>query len=99
MMYGQEVKPLLSVLFKIGRKKTLEDTVLKIQQGDGVLHNELIEQYKPFVAKTVSGVCKRYIEETDDEFSIGLIAFNEAIEKYTRLWSSLPNMRMHVLTP
>ncbi len=84
MMYGQEVKPLLSVLFKIGRKKTLEDTVLRIQQGDIALQNELIEQYKPFVAKTVSGVCKRYIQETDDEFSIGLIAFNEAIEKYTK---------------
>lgn len=84
MMYGQEVKPLLSVLFKIGRKKTLEDTVLRIQQGDLDLQNELIEQYKPFVAKTVSGVCKRYIQETDDEFSIGLIAFNEAIEKYTK---------------
>jgi RNA polymerase sigma factor len=77
------VKPLLSVLFKVGRKKTLEETVLKIQQGDRELQNELIEQYKPFVAKTVSGVCKKYIRETDDEFSIGLIAFNEAIEKYT----------------
>jgi RNA polymerase sigma factor len=31
----------------------------------------------------VSSVCKRYIYETDDEFSIGLIAFNEAIEKYS----------------
>lgn len=28
-------------------------------------------------------MCKRSINEYDDEFSIGLIAFNEAIEKYT----------------
>ncbi|AZB42514.1 RNA polymerase sigma factor SigI [Bacillus sp. FJAT-42376] len=78
------MKPLLSLLFKIGRKKhTLEDSVFKIQNGDLDLQNKLIDQYKPFIAKTVSSVCKRYIDETDDEFSIGLIAFNEAIEKYS----------------
>ncbi|MFY4776818.1 RNA polymerase sigma factor SigI [Metabacillus sp. RGM 3146] len=73
-----------SLLFKLGkRKRSLEDTVIRIQQGDSELQNQLIEQYKPFVAKTVSSVCKRYIDETADEFSIGLIAFNEAIEKYS----------------
>ncbi|ATA59272.1 RNA polymerase sigma factor SigI [Geobacillus stearothermophilus] len=46
------------------------------------MRNELIEQYKPFIAKTASSVCKRFIREEDDEASIGLIAFNEAIEKY-----------------
>lgn len=65
------------------RKKTLEDTVLKIQQGEIQLLNETIDSYKPFIAKTVSSVCKRYIHESDDEFSIGLIAFNEAIQKYS----------------
>jgi RNA polymerase sigma factor len=65
------------------RKRTLEETVELIQQGDTALHNELIDSYKPFIAKTVSSVCKRYIHESDDEFSIGLIAFNEAIQKYS----------------
>lgn len=65
------------------KKLSLEETVLLIQQGDRSLLNELIESYKPFIAKTVSSVCRRYIYETDDEFSIGLIAFNEAIEKYS----------------
>lgn len=75
---------MLSLLFKIGKKKknTLEEMVLKIQNGDQHLKNELIKQYQPFIAKTVSSVCKRYIDESTDEFSIGLIAFNEAIEKY-----------------
>jgi RNA polymerase sigma factor len=74
----------LSLLFKGDKKKrTLEETVLLIQKGDKELQNQLIEQYKPFVAKTVSSVCKRYITENDDEFSIGLIAFNDAIEKYS----------------
>jgi RNA polymerase sigma factor len=75
---------MLSLLFMAKKKKrTLEETVLLIQQGDHALQNDVIESYKPFIAKTVSGVCKRYIYETDDEFSIGLISFNEAIEKYS----------------
>lgn len=65
------------------RKRTLEETVALIQQGNTNLQNELINSYKPFIAKTVSAVCKRYIHESDDEFSIGLIAFNEAIQKYS----------------
>jgi RNA polymerase sigma factor len=77
------VKPLLSILFKLGKKQTLEDKVLAIQKGDLLLQDELIHQYKPFIAKTVSQVCKRYINEQDDEFSIGLIAFHESIEKYS----------------
>ncbi|PWW19467.1 RNA polymerase sigma factor [Cytobacillus oceanisediminis] len=75
---------MLSLLFMTKkRKRTLEETVELIQQGDTALHNELIDSYKPFIAKTVSSVCKRYIHESDDEFSIGLIAFNEAIQKYS----------------
>lgn len=66
------------------RKLTIEETVTLIQQGDAILHDELIDSYKPFIARTVSSVCKRYIYETDDEFSIGLIAFNEAIEMYSQ---------------
>lgn len=74
---------LLGLLFLAKKKKrSLEETVHLIQQGDTSLQNELISSYKPFIAKSVSSVCKRYISETDDEFSIGLIAFNEAIQKY-----------------
>ncbi|MDF2859535.1 MAG: polymerase sigma factor SigI [Neobacillus sp.] len=75
---------MLGLLFMTKKKKrTLEESVILIQQGDQLLLNEVIEAYKPFIAKSVSSVCKRYIYETDDEFSIGLIAFNDAIEKYS----------------
>ena len=43
------------------QKMSLEEKVQLIQQGDLTLHNELIDSYKPFIAKTVSSVCKRYI--------------------------------------
>jgi RNA polymerase sigma factor len=73
----------LSLLFLAKKqKRSLEEKINLIQQGDLTLQNELIDSYKPFIAKTVSSVCKRYIYESDDEFSIGLIAFNEAIQKY-----------------
>ncbi|RFU63502.1 RNA polymerase sigma factor SigI [Peribacillus glennii] len=75
---------MLSNLFTSFKKKgSLDETVLRIQNGDGPLRNQLISSFKPFIAKTVSSVCRRYINESDDEFSIGLIAFNEAIDKYT----------------
>lgn len=75
---------MLGLLFLTkNKKRTLEESVRLIQQGDHSLLNEIIDAYKPFIAKNVSSVCKRYIYETDDEFSIGLIAFNEAIEKYS----------------
>ncbi|WP_231505653.1 RNA polymerase sigma factor SigI [Bacillus sp. EB01] len=78
------MRVMLSLLFLSNKKKrTLEESVQLIQQGDKKLNNELIEAYKPFIAKTVSVVCKRYIVQSDDEFSIGLIAFNEAIQKYS----------------
>ncbi|MGG3642370.1 RNA polymerase sigma factor SigI [Bacillus gobiensis] len=77
------MKPVFSLLLRTSKKQTLEESINIIQKGDLELRNDLIHQYKPFVAKTVSSVCKRYIDEKDDEFSIGLIAFNEAIEKYS----------------
>jgi RNA polymerase sigma factor len=77
------VKSMFSILFSLKKERTIEQQVCEIQKGNQTLHNQLIQQYKPFIIKTVSSVCKRFIREEDDELSIGLIAFNEAIEKYS----------------
>lgn len=62
----------------------LEQLVLAAQNGDQDTQNYLLEKYKPFIATAVSEACKRYIDtEQDDEFSIGLLAFNEAIFAYS----------------
>lgn len=75
---------MLGMLFPVLRKKQdLTEIVLLIQQGDLELRNNLLKRYKPFIKKSVSTVCRRYIRETDDEFSIGLIAFNDAIDKFS----------------
>src|SRR5690625_3300533 len=58
--------------------------VVKAQQGNQEILNYLLKAYQPFIAKCVSGVCKRYIDpEQDDEFSIGLSAFHSAIETFS----------------
>ncbi len=62
----------------------MEEQVLAAQEGDRKLRNYLLKKYQPFIAKSVSEVCKKYIDpKKDDEFSIGLIAFDRAIESYS----------------
>lgn len=60
-----------------------EGVVLHIQQGNVRLRNQFITEYQPYVAKVTSSFCKRYIDPVrDDEFSIALIAFNQAIDQF-----------------
>lgn len=57
--------------------------ILKIQSGDIQVREDFLNEYKPFVAKTAMNLCKRPLNwETHDELSIGLIAFNNAIDSY-----------------
>ncbi|WP_188695888.1 RNA polymerase sigma-I factor [Pullulanibacillus camelliae] len=61
---------------------TLEDRIMLIQNGDETLRNKIIHIYQPFIKKVISKVCNRFIDHSMDEFSIGLFAFNEAINQY-----------------
>ncbi|WP_231495875.1 RNA polymerase sigma-I factor [Paucisalibacillus sp. EB02] len=63
----------------------LDELIMNAQKGDETAQNFLLKNYQPFIAKCVSEVCKRYIDpERDDEFSIGLSAFNEAIRLFSK---------------
>lgn len=65
------------------KKSTIEDRVKQIQAGDFQEKNKLIQEYIPFIQKTASQQLGRYIEiENDDIYSISLMAFDEAIDKY-----------------
>lgn len=44
--------------------------------------NKMIQDHIPFIIKTVSDVTGRYVTLENDEMSIALLAFNEAIDKY-----------------
>ncbi|MCX7749062.1 MAG: RNA polymerase sigma-I factor [Clostridia bacterium] len=58
----------------------LRELVCRIQSGDNLLKEKLINDYKPFILKTVARIIGKYVEvENSEEFSIGLLAFNEAV--------------------
>jgi RNA polymerase sigma factor len=65
------------------RKEKIEDIVLTIQQSSSKELDDFIVQYEPFINKTISTICGRYISKQDDEYSIGLSAFHEAIKLYS----------------
>ncbi|ABR46330.1 RNA polymerase, sigma 28 subunit, FliA/WhiG family [Alkaliphilus metalliredigens QYMF] len=74
----------MTKLFKILKKrKTIEERIRDIQEGNEEEKNSIIQEHIPFIKKILSQQLGRYIEiENDDMFSIGLMAFNEAIDKY-----------------
>lgn len=70
------------------RKKSEETSDLNqllalAREGDEAARDKLLRDYIPFVAKSASQATGRYIRRgQDDEFSVALTAFNEAIERY-----------------
>jgi len=65
------------------KSQPLGDIIEKIKDGDAVLREKLINDYNPFIMKVVTKVTGVYVDlKNSEEFSIGLIAFNEAIDCY-----------------
>lgn len=56
---------------------------MSFSKGPKMDRNDFIEESIPFIVKTTSSFLGRYVcTDNDEEFSIALIAFNEAIERY-----------------
>lgn len=65
-------------------RRKLEDRVENAKKDKDEL-NKLIEEYKPFIASTAQKRVGRYLNYgQDDELTIGMLAFKEAIEGYDR---------------
>ena len=63
--------------------KVLRDTLISSKNGDALAREELISSHKLFIAKVSSKICHRYLSwDNDDELSIALLAFNEAIDNF-----------------
>lgn len=61
----------------------LRQAIAQVQQGEDCIRDRIIEKYLPFILKVTSKSCKRYVRMgEDDEVSIALMAFNEALDKY-----------------
>lgn len=61
----------------------LEDRVM-LSRTNEKERNALIKEYSGFVKSSASRATRRFITENDDEFSVALIAFNEAIDRYEK---------------
>jgi RNA polymerase sigma factor len=62
---------------------TLEQLLAKAKEGDVDARNTLVEVHRSFVLNVVVSSCRRSLQwGRDDELSIGLIAFDEAVTRY-----------------
>lgn len=62
-----------------------EELLARACQGDRQAREDLIAASRTFIAAVVAAACRRpVVWGYDDELSIGLIAFNEAIDAYDR---------------
>ncbi|WP_088186455.1 RNA polymerase sigma-I factor [Desulfosporosinus sp. FKA] len=61
----------------------IQQTLQQAKSGNELVREEFIKNHKPFILKVSSNLCRRYLTwGRDDELSIALVAFNEAIDKY-----------------
>lgn len=61
----------------------IRQAIAQAQEGDESVKELLIKKYLPFILRVTSQVCKRFVRMgEDDEVSIALLAFNEAVAKY-----------------
>jgi RNA polymerase sigma factor len=67
------------------RERSLDDLLSAAQAGDHDSRDECIRKYAPFILSTVSRLVGHYVEMgVDDEASVALVAFNEAIDAFKR---------------
>lgn len=63
--------------------RELDLRIKKIADGNDSLEmDELIREWEFFILKTAVQVCKRYIKKTDEEWSVSIQAFLEAVRRY-----------------
>lgn len=61
----------------------MEYCLRRIRDGDESAREKLIQEARPFITRVVGRLCGRSLSwDLDDELSIGLIAFNEAIDRF-----------------
>lgn len=65
-------------------KRKKDSFIEQIDQAkkDERVMNDLLIAFTPYIKKTASFVCDRFITEHDDEFSIAITAFHEAVMRF-----------------
>ncbi len=60
----------------------LDILAMKAKDDENTI-NELVTQYENFILRCTSAAARKYISKSDDEWSIALAAFTEAIRSYS----------------
>lgn len=68
------------------------DTMAEKAKTDMNLMSNLIKQYENFILKCASSAAHNYISKNDDEYSVALNAFSEAIKSYSMEKGSFLNL-------
>ena len=63
-------------------KISLETEIRSVQQGDIALRNRILKEYHPFIKSVLSKVLNEFVAEDHEYFTVGLLAFNEAMDRY-----------------
>ena len=69
------------IYFGVMRMRELDQIVVNVANDSQQLE-EFIKQHEFFILQKASKFAKRYVSKNDDEWSIALTAFSEAIKKY-----------------
>ena len=75
---------------------TLNHPALQARQSEEAM-NRYIRQNEAFILRCASRVCKRFISKSDDEFEIALVAFWEAVKKYSEQRGSFESFSFLVI--
>jgi RNA polymerase sigma factor len=59
----------------------LQEEVLEVKKGSMDI-NIFIEKYQPFIFSTIKELKGRYIDETDELSTVGMLAFKEAVDSF-----------------
>jgi len=64
------------------QEKHLSSAIRAAQRGDGAARNELLEYLSPGILRVGGSFLGKHLTVSDDEYSVGLSALDEAITKY-----------------
>ena len=67
---------------EIEQKEALAALLVAAKSGDEIARETILVQFQPLLFRTLTDLCRRPITQSEDEYAIALIAFNDAIDRY-----------------
>jgi RNA polymerase sigma factor len=64
------------------KDETLASLLVEAVGGSDIAREKIIRHYQPYIINTIGHISGRYVTWSDEEASVGLLAFNRAIDTY-----------------